>query len=205
MTTSLRAATAATLIAIAAATAPVPLTALAAERPPILSRADWGAKPPTMAMSPHEIERITIHHTGVLRSTRRPTAQLVRNLQGFSQSDGRLADGRNKVAWADVPYHFYIGRDGTIVEGRDAGFVGDTNTRYDPTGHLAIAVSGNYEEQELSEAQRASLVALVEWTAERHGVPADRIGGHGDYAQTACPGEDIRAFLPALRERVAAL
>ena len=128
-------------------------------------------------MPEHRIERITIHHTGVLRSTKRPTAELVRNLQSFSQSDGKLADGRSKTAWADVPYHFYVGRDGTIVEGRDAGFAGDTNTRYDPAGHLAIAVSGNYEEQELSDAQRASLVALVEWAAAKHDVPADRIGG----------------------------
>ena len=177
--------------------------AAAADRPEIMSRADWGAKPPSMAMAPHEVERITIHHTGVLRSTKRPTEQLVRNLQAFSQSAGKLADGRDKVAWADIPYHFYVGRDGAIVEGRDAGFAGDTNTRYDPAGHLGIAVAGNYGEQELTEAQRASLTALVLWAAETFDVPADRIGGHGDYARTSCPGADVEAFLPELRERVA--
>ena len=171
-------------------------------KPPIVSRADWGAKPPSMSMRPHEIERITVHHTGVLRSTKRPTVQLVRNLQSFSQSDGKLADGRSKKAWADVPYHFYIGRDGTIVEGRDPAFAGDTNTEYDPAGHLGIAVSGNFNEQEVSDAQLASLVSLLAWASEEYDVPVERIAGHGDYASTACPGEDLGGMLGSIRQEV---
>ena len=176
----------------------------AGDEPAIVTRAEWGAKAPTFAMPDHQIERITIHHTGVRRSTKRPTIQLVRNLQSFSQSRGKLADGRTKKPWADVPYHFYIGRDGTIVEGRDPGFAGDTNTNYEPRGHLGIAVSGNYEVQELTDAQKTSLVALVDWAAEAYDVPPGMIGGHGDHASTACPGRNLAAFIPELRERVAA-
>ena len=177
---------------------------IAGDEPAIVPRAEWGAKDATFAMPAHEIERITIHHTGEERSTKRPTVQLVRNLQNFSQSKGKLADGRTKKAWADVPYHFYIGRDGTIVEGRDPGFAGDTNTNYEPAGHLGIAVSGNYEVQELTDAQRTSLVALVDWAAKTYDVAPELIGGHGDHASTACPGKNLAAFLPELRERVAA-
>ena len=177
----------------------------AAERPDLVSREGWEAKAPTMAMTPHRVERITIHHTGVVRSTKRPTTELVRNLQRFSQSDGKLADGRSKKAWADVPYHFYIGRDGTIVEARDPAFAGDTNTRYDPTGHLGIALSGNFDEQEVSDGQLESLVRLLAWAVEEYDVPVERIGGHGDHASTACPGENLYAMLGSIRQEVALL
>ena len=186
--------------------AALPPSAMAAERPDIVTRAAWKAKPALTKpkMKKQAIERITIHHTAVVRSKKRPTEQLVRNLQAFSQSDAKLADGRTKKAWADVPYHFYIGRDGTIVEGRDMAFAGDTNTNYDPTGHVAIAVSGNFEKQKPSPEQKASLVALVDWLAEEHGVAPDRIEGHKDHASTACPGRNLEAFLPELRRKVAA-
>lgn len=192
------------LVLAAAFLVPAPLTA--ADRPDILPRADWNARPAlkSPAMKHQEVRNITIHHTAVVRSRKRPVAQLVRNLQRFSQSNAKLANGRRKKKWADVPYHYYIGRDGTIVEGRDVAFAGDTNTNYDPTGHIAIAVSGNFEKQQPSPEQKASLVKLVGWLAGKHGVDPANIEGHKDHASTACPGRNLEAFLPELRKRVGA-
>ena len=169
-----------------------------------LSRAAWGANAPVLAMRPHALRRLTIHHTGVAQAPARSAVDKVRALQQFSQRDDSLADGRRKPAWADIPYHYYVAVDGTVLEAREAGYVGDSNTPYDPTGHLLVVVEGNFQTDSLSTAQRHALFALVPSLARHHGIPADSLAGHRDFASTSCPGSRLYAELPRLRERVRA-
>lgn len=168
-----------------------------------LPRAEWGARPPVAPMRTHRPRRLTIHHTGVAQAPGRSAGEKLRALQQFSQRDDRLADGRPKPAWPDVPYHFYIAADGTVAEGREWRYVGDSNTPYDPTGHLLVVVEGNFDVEPLTVAQRRALEALVPALARRFGIPPDGIGGHGDYAETRCPGRGLSAALPQLRALVA--
>lgn len=168
----------------------------------ILSRAEWGAREPAFAMKKQNPDRITIHHTAVPSKTGLSIVKKLRNLQSFSQSDAKLADGRRKKAWADVPYHFYISVDGKIAEGRPVGFVGDTNTSYDPSGHVSIVVEGNFEKEEPTMAELEALTALTAELAERYSIGRDRIGVHRDFASTACPGRNLE---PHIRKIVASL
>ena len=169
---------------------------------PIVSRAEWGARDPVLPMREHRIERITIHHTATRQDTSRSLAQKLRALQAFSQRDDSLGDGRKKPAWADVPYHYYIAVDGTVGEARSWRYVGDSNTPYDPTGHLLIVVEGNFEDEQLTEPQMRALEALVTSFARRFRVPGERLGGHKDYASTRCPGKTLYAELPRLRQLI---
>jgi len=114
-----------------------------------------------------------------------------------------LASGKTKPVWPGVPYHYYIDVHGAVGEGRDASFAGDTNTEYDPTGHILIVLEGNFEEEHPTESQLATLQSLTAWLAARYGVPSDRIGGHKDFASTACPGTNLQSQLPELRAFVA--
>ena len=126
----------------------------------------------------------------------------MRSLQAFSQSEGILAGGRRKPAWPDVPYHFYIGLDGRIAEARDINFVGDTNTDYDPTGHVLIVLEGNFEKEHASQQQLRALDELSLWLAVTWKIPAAKIKGHRDYAATACPGKNLLNKLPRLRKNI---
>jgi hypothetical protein len=126
----------------------------------------------------------------------------MQNLQNFSQSESRLASGKLKPVWFDVPYHFYIAFDGKIAEGREIKFVGDTNTEYDPTGHALIVLEGNFETEQPSNNQQKALEELVAWSAFKYQVPTADIKAHNDFAQTACPGKNLKILLPDLRERV---
>ena len=170
---------------------------------PFVTRAQWEAKPPVAAMKPHVPRRITIHHTATRQAPARSGAEKLRGLQAFSQREDSLGDGRRKPAWPDVPYHFYVAVDGTVLEGRDVRFAGDSNTPYDPTGHLLVVVEGNFEEEEVSPAQRETLDRLVPALARRWKIPADQIAGHRDFAETLCPGEKLYTDLPRLRALVA--
>lgn len=168
-----------------------------------VSRAEWGAKPPSLAMKTHVPHRITIHHTAERQAPARSTEAKLQALQRFSQSEGTLGNGRPKRMWADVPYHLYVAVDGSVAEARPIQFVGDSNTPYDPTGHLLIVVEGNFEEEELSPAQRRTMDLLIPSLARRYNVPADKIAAHRDFAETLCPGRSLYAEIPRFREIVA--
>lgn len=168
---------------------------------PRLFRESWGANAPLAAMKTHRISRITIHHTATLQKPEQTLRDKMKALQEFSQHPGVLGNGKPKPAWPDVPYHFYIDCHGKIAEGRDVKFVGDTNTEYDPTGHALVVLEGNFEEEQPTDAQLAALRKMILWLAAWYHVAPEKIAGHKDYAQTACPGKNLYERLPELRNR----
>jgi N-acetylmuramoyl-L-alanine amidase len=169
--------------------------ALAAEGPAIISRADWGAKAPIAKMKQHKPVAILVHHTGSKMKPKLGVAAKMKGLQRFSQSAEKLADGRMKPAWPDVPYHFYIAADGKIAEGRDINAVGDTNTGYNPQGYIQVVVEGNFEVEKVAAPQLESLKLLLASLKKAHGITAQNVLGHSDKAQTACPGKNLEALI----------
>lgn len=172
----------------------------AQKAPTIISRSEWKANKPVGEGNKHTIEFITIHHTATKQRTDLPIETKLKNLQAFSQREDKLTSGKTKPAWFDVPYHYYIAVDGKIAEGREIGFAGDTNTAYDPTGHALIVVEGSFGTDEPTAAQLESLRAMVKWLAKTYKVSGDKIKGHKDYADTACPGSNLEKLLPELRK-----
>lgn len=164
----------------------------------ILSRAEWGAQPPVAEMKRHTPTRITIHHTATPQKPERTLKDKLQALQKFSQNPGALGNGKAKPAWPDVPYHYYIAANGEVGEGREVQFVGDTNTEYDPTGHALVVLEGNFEEEQPTSAQLASLRKMIAWLAARYHATPDRIGGHKDFANTLCPGKNLHQIIPEL-------
>ena len=137
---------------------------------------------------PHRITHVTLHHTGDSRPLlpgEDPVVRL-RGLQSWGASD------RN---WWDVPYHFLLGIDGNIYEGRDYHFMGETNTAYDPGGHFLISAIGNYERQEPTQATLNAIADLMAWALSENNLSVDKIGGHYNYADTGCPGKNLKKYL----------
>ena len=186
----------------AVAAAPAPAPAPLPPAPPIVPREAWGARPAAGPMRPHAISRITIHHTAGLQRPERTLADKLRALQEFSQTRSPLGDGRIKEPWPDIPYHFYVDLEGQVAEMRDVGYAGDSNTAYDPAGHLLIVLEGNFESEFATAPQMEALRRLVVWAAAKWGVPASRIGDHNDFAQTACPGRRLEPLLPGVTQLV---
>lgn len=170
---------------------------------PFLSREAWGAHAPVLPMRPHALTRLTIHHTATTQQRERTLAEKLRGLQKFSQEDSPLADGRMKPAWADIPYHLYVDVHGAVGEGRDIHYAGDSNTAYDPAGHLLVVVEGNFEKEDITPEQMRTLRLLVPALTKRYSIPADSIAAHKDFAQTGCPGTKLYAEIPRLKQLVA--
>jgi hypothetical protein len=155
--------------------------------PHIITKAEWGGgEATTSLLRAHLPTRLTLHHGGVRVN---PAADHVKALRGLQRY------GWNEKNWPDLPYHFVIEPDGLIYEGRDPLKVGDTNTSYDPTGHLLVCVSGNYEDQTVNEKQLAAICDLYAWLSDRYNINPETLGGHMEYAETLCPGRNLQALL----------
>ena len=185
---------------VTSCSAPKTIETAQAIAPNILTRAAWGANAPVSEMKTHTISRLTIHHTATLQKPARSLAEKMVALQKFSQNPGTLGNGKAKPAWPDVPYHFYIDCHGDIAEGREWQFVGDTNTAYDPTGHLLVVLEGNFEEDQPTPAQMESLRRLITFMSSRHGIAAEKIGAHKDFAETLCPGKHLYERMTEIKQ-----
>ena len=181
----------------------IPTSAQEIEEMEIMSREEWNAQPAREGVKWHIPKFITIHHTGTNQNPARSTAEKLQALQKFSYTEGVLGDGVTpKKPWPDVPYHYYIAVDGTVAEGREIQYEGDSNTDYDLTGHALIVVEGNFQKEKIKDIQYEKLEQLVIALAKKYKVPAEEISGHKDQAETTCPGEDLYKLLPQLREKV---
>jgi hypothetical protein len=154
------------------------------QKPPVISRAEWGAVDATEGYVPHVPNRITLHHDGA--EFHGGAVARMRALQSWS---------RRVRGWVDIPYHFLIDQEGHIYEGRPLQYVGDTATEYDPTGHALITVMGNYNTQEINQAQLAAIVDLASWLCHEYSIPPQMVRGHRDYAATSCPGTNLYRYL----------
>ncbi len=154
--------------------------------PVIIPRVSWNAAAPK-PFANHVPVRITVHHEGTKLLA---TDDAIRKIKGI-QTWGMGPDRK----WADVPYHFFIAPDGKIYQGRDINTVGETNTEYNPAGHLLICCLGNYEEYEVPEAQLQSLIRLIAWCSKTYKIPAETLATHRDYSkQTTCPGKNLYKY-----------
>jgi N-acetyl-anhydromuramyl-L-alanine amidase AmpD len=144
---------------------------------------------------------VTVHHSGGDRyelTARDEVARSIRAIQG---------DHRDRRGWADIGYHYVIDPAGRVWEGRDGRRLGahagpgDLNE-----GNVGVLLLGNFEVQEPSAAQLATLRALLEALREVCGVAATEIRGHNEvregagFGATECPGRHLMARLAELIE-----
>jgi uncharacterized lipoprotein YddW (UPF0748 family) len=153
----------------------------------IIPREGWNAKP-AKPYKQHVPVQITVHHEGGrLLSEKDNGAKRVSNIQTWG-----MGKDRN---WTDIPYHFLIAADGTVFEGRNVNTVGETNTEYDPSGHLLICFHGNYEQQELNQNLLDVLTKLIAYCCTRYNISPETIASHRDHSnQTTCPGKNIYKY-----------
>ena len=158
---------------------------------PIVLRETWGSTPEPIPDSrlqtPH---LITIHHAGEMWYAGSDPLDKARKLQKY---------GQTQKNWPDIPYHYLIAPDGTIVEARDWKYEPESNTKYPLNGVLNIELYGNFEEQRASVEQLRSLVGLIVYLKRDVGLdlPTEAIRGHRDAAtqQTVCPGKDFYRYI----------
>ena len=193
-------------------------------KPPIVSRAAWGADeayrkgPPSYGV----VRCAFVHHTVNANTyTRAQAPALVRGIYYYhSQVNG----------WNDIGYNFLIDRFGTIYEGRYGGVtkaVRGAQVLGFNSWSTGVALIGTFETVAPSPAAVTSLERLLSWkldlshldplgkarvqcsTTEMYKagqwVTVPVILGHRQVNYTECPGNVLFAMLPAIRTVVEGL
>jgi len=172
-------------------------TALRAPLPPgVISRAQWGARATGTCGSTHSPRFLTIHHTATPNNDSATPAARMRQMQAYHIDNN---------GWCDFGYHYTVGIDGRVYEGRSpdrtGAHVADHNTN-----NVGISVVGTFVNFNPREAQLNALTDISRWVVNRYGIPRTRsaVLGHNEWSghtTNSCPGL-IRPWLPTLVQRL---
>ncbi len=179
---------------VPAAPAPPPVPQLKYE---IVTRALWGAEPLKDNHDPmNGITKITLHHTAELPGmTTRSDLELVKGVQNFH---------RNERGWADIGYHWLIGRDGNVYEGRALEVQGAHAGGGNNKNNLGISVVGDFTKELPDRKQLGTVELFLAVQLRRYDIPVDELYGHRDWKPTECPGGALYEWLAAFKKRQAA-
>jgi len=165
----------------------------------IVSRTTWGARAPKAIYRMRlPVAETWIHHTadaGPPSPTLDGEARFMRATQDFHM---------NTRGWNDIAYSYMIMPSGNIYEGRGWGVVGAHTENHNSISH-AICFAGNYQNMMPSSVALLSAAQLIRQGMNQGFVKPGThpSGGHRDVAATACPGGNLYARIPYLRELVA--
>lgn len=176
---------------------PLPFTpARAWPQPPIVSRAEWKARPPKGEYKYHTPQKIVVHHTWKPTASQYTGAATIRGIQNYHMDDPN-------TGWADIGYHFLIGPDGVIYAGRPEKAVG---AHCPPNVNMVgVNVIGDYDpgQDQVTPAIDKSLVEVLSWLCSTYKIdPRTQIYGHRNFSSKSCPGDGVYDKLPAYREEI---
>ena len=116
-------------------------------------------------------EGIVLHHAAATKCT-------VEDIHAW-----HLANG-----WAGIGYHFFVRKDGTVYSGRPIDTVGAHTVGMNDKS-VGICFEGNFEKEEMPEAQKKAGAELVTYVIGIY--PGVEISKHKDHNATACPGKNF--------------
>lgn len=179
--------------------APRTTSPVAAPAAAVLCRQAWGARPALPGGRPHTINRMTIHHSEVALPDNREIITRLQQHQRFHQEDR---------GWVDIAYHMAVDRNGNIFALRDTAIAGDTATDYDPVGHFLVLCEGDFDRENVSDAQLDGAALVCAWATQQFGIGVDTLATHREVAPAAkCPGQSLQAHVDSgdLTQRIVGL
>ncbi|MET9655516.1 N-acetylmuramoyl-L-alanine amidase [Streptomyces sp. NPDC006510] len=198
-------------------------------KPPIVSRAGWGADESISPEAPEYLDGIKavfVHHTaGSNTYSCADSAAVVRSLYAYHVQSEH---------WKDIGYNFLVDKCGTIFEGRKGGVdrpVFGAHTYGFNRESTGIAVIGTYTDATAPSAVTTSVARIAAWKLGQYkGDPAGstmltagatgsnyfgtqftagtkysfkQISGHRDGFNTQCPGNMLYGQLKSIRDLAA--
>jgi N-acetylmuramoyl-L-alanine amidase len=155
----------------------------------LITRAEWGARPPTRTTPlSTPVREIWIHHGA--GSSSDPVAQW----RGYQ----RLHMDTRK--WSDIAYNFGIGRGGEVLEGRGPSNVGGGTGSPQDQRSYSVCFIGNFETEQPTQQALDACSALLAGLIDEGLLTRDfQIYGDRDKNSTACPGRNLYPRLQQIR------
>jgi hypothetical protein len=184
--------------------ASTPVAEAIAPRPPVVSRAAWGADrtdgggctpkgPPTMGT----VSSAVIHHTVSA------TDYLPEEAPGLVLGICRFHVNGN--GWSDIGYNALVDSYGQLYEGRAGGLnrpVVGAHTAGVNSTTTGLASIGTHSTILVNPTAQWTMVQYLAWKLARHGAVPASIAGHRQFNPTSCPGNALQSQIPAIRSQV---
>ena len=158
----------------------------------LITRKEWGMREPRRSYSSRvDINSIIIHHTGGKN----------RLLDGYSGVDSIRSTEHHHMdtnGWNAMGYHYLIGANGDVYEGRPEGVIG-AHAKGHNADSIGIMLWGNFDLESPTPDQIESLVCLLHRLQGEHGIPDTDIKGHRDVGITSCPGKNLYSVLDSIK------
>lgn len=156
----------------------------------IYSRNEWGARYKD-GFSARTARNLAVYaHHSVTKSAG-PSATLAQDIATVKAIE---AIGQQRFG-GGISYTFLVTQAGRVFEGHSIGRVGAHTGGRNSTS-AGICFVGNYENDQVTVAQRNAVVALLKHgRAKGWWARAAFTGGHRDVKSTACPGKNVYAQL----------
>ncbi len=175
------------------------------DRPPIITRQDWGALSPKHDaaneqgfFSPVNPEGWRVYK-GDLRSIYRTVVihhSVIYDTNDITTMRTIQQQHMDMRHWADLAYHFGVGKQGGVFEGRALGTRGTHVERFN-TGSVGVVFLGDFRADFPTPTQLEAGRRLINWLALR--LELTHLAGHSDFNDyTDCPGRNMVPFLAML-------
>jgi hypothetical protein len=150
--------------------------------PPIVTRAEWGAKPRKGSPSPLNTDLVTVHWEGPAMGTfpHSKCADKVRGIQTF-----HMAPEPHGRGWSDIAYTGVVCPHGYVFEGRGPGVrTGANGTNEGNSSAYALCALVGVGDP-IPPALLDGIADGVAWLGGKH------TNAHRDWKPTACPGDSL--------------
>jgi hypothetical protein len=154
----------------------------------VVTRSSWGARARNCGPS-HTPRRLTIHHTVTPNDDAMSMPARMRQIQSFHI---------NSRGWCDIGYHFLVGQDGRVYQGRRENVLG-AHAAGANTDNAGIAFIGTFTDRAPSDAMMQAAAQIMGALGRTYGITLDRaqVKGHRQVGSTStsCPGDALYARL----------
>jgi len=153
----------------------------------IVPRSAWTDRPVGPNRKPmNGVRRITVHHTGEHPGLEGvPQVEVLRRIERYHREERR---------WCAIGYHYIVGKDGRIYEGRPAQFQG-AHVLSENEHNLGISVDGDFMRRLPTAPQLRALEAFLDDRRRFYRVAKKQVFGHRDLNQSLCPGEELYRWI----------
>lgn len=193
----------------------LPLAIVTSGVPRVYSRGDWGADETIRTWRPElgKVTGVVIHHTaGANDYTPEDVPAIIRGIYSYH------AISRE---WGDIGYNAIVDKFGRIWEGRYGGIthpVIGAHAKGVNSTMFGISLMGDYSTEAVPDLAMRAMAQMTAWKFAVHGITPEgsaiglegeelpeRVIGHRDVANTACPGQGFYDRMDELRDLVASL
>ena len=153
----------------------------------LVPRSSWTKVAPRSNSRPiGRVTRITLHHTaehGAVATL--PDVEVIRRIENYH---------RNGRKWCAIGYHYLVGKDVRVYEGRPANLQG-AHVLSENENNIGISMMGDWDKKMPSARQLSALKAFLDDTRDRFKVAKTKVYGHRDLNRSVCPGEALYGWL----------